>query len=260
MRAMGSNRRMRIGVVRIGAQQRGFTLLEVLIAISMTAIIGIGIWQMLSGVISAKKGVDRVSDEFSRMQQAIVILERDLAQIVFRPVRDEYGQAMPAVTTTTGPWGIEFTRAGWRNPLQNARSDLQRVAYELVNGTLRRHYWQVLDRAQDSQAREQNLLEGVTELSWRFLDHEREWQEQWPSNAQLQSLPINGAAEASLPLAVEVIVDHRRFGRIRRLVDLGTYNPAAVAEANANAGGGLGGSASAGGSSGGQNGGEAGPQ
>ena len=209
--------------------QQGFTLLEVLIAVTITAVIGIGVWQLLSGVISAKKGIDRVSDEFSRLQQAVVILERDLAQIVFRPVRDAYGEPLPAVTTRTQPWAIEFTRNGWRNPLQAARSDLQRVAYEWVDEQLRRNYWQVLDRAQDSLPREQLLLEDVTELALRFLDHNLEWQEAWPSDAQLQGLPINGGAQVALPRAVELLIEHRRFGRIRRLIDLGAFNPGQLA-------------------------------
>lgn len=192
---------------------------------TITAVIGIGVSQLLSGVIRAKEGIDRVSDEFSRLQQAVVILERDLAQILFRPVRDEYGEALPAVSTRTQPWAIEFTRTGWRNPLLAARSDLQRVAYELVDGELRRHYWQVLDRAQDAVPRQQKLLDGVTELSWRFLDQNREWQEAWPSDTQLQGLPVNGGAQVPLPLGVEMIIDHRRFGQIRRLVDLGTFIP-----------------------------------
>lgn len=208
-----------------GSRQAGFTLLEVLIAVTVTAVIGIGVWQLLSGVISAKNGIDRVSDEFSRMQQAVVIMERDLAQILFRPVRDAYGEPLAAVTSRSEPWTIEFTRSGWRNPLQEARSDLQRVAYELVDGQLRRHYWQVLDRAQDTESREQAMLENVTALDWRFLDQEREWQEAWPSDTQLQGLPLNGGAQVPLPLAVEFVIEHQRFGRIRRLVDLGNYNP-----------------------------------
>ena len=213
--------------------QAGFTLLEVLIAVTITAVIGIGVWQLLSGVISAKEGIDRVSGEFSRLQQAVVIVERDLAQIVFRPVRDAYGEALPAVTSRTDPWAIEFTRTGWRNPLQEVRSNLQRVAYEVVDETLRRNYWQVLDRAQDTGPREQELLQDVTGLSWRFLDNNREWQPDWPSDTQLQGLPINGGAQVPLPLAIELIIEHRRFGRIRRLVDLGAFDPSLMRQERA---------------------------
>lgn len=217
--------RQQVGVAADCQRQGGFTLLEVLIAVTITAVIGIGVWQLLAGVISAKNGIDRVSGEFSRMQQAVVILERDLAQVLFRPVRDAYGEPLPAVTTRSDHWAIEFTRAGWRNPLQSVRSDLQRVAYEVVDETLRRHYWQVLDRAQDTEPRQQELLPGVTRLSWRFLDQNRDWQPDWPSDGQLQALPINGGAQVPLPLAIEVVIEHRRFGQIRRLVDLGSFDP-----------------------------------
>lgn len=211
--------------IQLPARHSGFTLLEVLIAVTITAVIGIGVWQLLASVISAKQGIDRVSGEFSRMQQAVVIMERDLAQMVFRPIRDAYGEALPAVSSRIQPWAIEFTRTGWRNPLQVARSDLQRVAYEVVDGELRRHYWQVLDRAQDTLTREQAMLTNVTALNWRFLDQERQWQQAWPADAQLQGLPINGGAEVGRPLAVELVIEHRRFGRIRRLIDLGSFDP-----------------------------------
>lgn len=209
--------------------QAGFTLLEVLIAVTLTALIGVGVSQLLSSVIDAKNGIDRVSEEFTRMQRTVVILERDLAQIVFRPVRDPYGEPVPAVTSRNDPLAIELTRTGWRNPLQAARSDLQRVAYEVVDETLVRYYWDVLDRAQDTIPREQELLEDVIELRWRFLNHDREWSDDWPSDTQMQSMTPESAGQLPLPLAVEFEINHQRFGRIRRLIDLGDFDPEAYA-------------------------------
>ncbi|QCF26074.1 type II secretion system minor pseudopilin GspJ [Hydrocarboniclastica marina] len=209
--------------------QGGFTLLEVLIAVTLTALIGVGVSQLLSSVIDAKNGIDRVSEEFTRMQRAVVVMERDLAQAVLRPVRDAYGEPMPSLTSRAEPLAIEFTRTGWRNPLRAARSDLQRVAYEVIDDRLVRYYWDVLDRAQDTLPREQELLDGVTELSWRFLNHKREWSDGWPSDTQMQNMGPDNADEIPLPLAVEFEINHQRFGRITRLIDLGDFDYEAFA-------------------------------
>ena len=85
---------------------------------------------------------------------------------VERPVRDELGDNRG--TFLAG-------RGGWRNPLGQARSRLQRVRWSLSGETLERRYWLVLDRAQDSKPRVQQVLDGVTALSWRFLDKEHNW-------------------------------------------------------------------------------------
>ncbi|HTN34004.1 MAG TPA: prepilin-type N-terminal cleavage/methylation domain-containing protein, partial [Marinobacter sp.] len=45
-------------------RQTGFTLMEVLIAVTITAVIGVGVWQVLSGVINSRDRVDDVADEF----------------------------------------------------------------------------------------------------------------------------------------------------------------------------------------------------
>jgi general secretion pathway protein J len=70
----------------------------------------------------------------------------------------------------------------------------------------------VLDQAQDSQPRVQQALDGVQRFELRFLDEEGRWLQDWP--------PANSSADEALtqlPRAVELVVEHRHYGELRRL-------------------------------------------
>jgi general secretion pathway protein J len=107
------------------AGQRGFTLMEMLIAIAITAVIGLGVWQVLNGVITARDRVNEVAGEFAALQRTMLLFERDMNQIINRPARDFFGDVQPALTSLSEPFNLLFTRQGWRNPLGQRRSDLQ---------------------------------------------------------------------------------------------------------------------------------------
>ena len=145
-------------------QYRGFTLLEVLIAMSIFAIIGLASYRVLNVVILSQSQVSVHDEKIRTLERAMHIISADFEQLANRPVRDNYADTLAALIAPHDNYAIEFTRQGWRNPLQLPRSQLQRVAYELGSiandsdeaGThLLRHYWTVLDRAQDSEPRTQ---------------------------------------------------------------------------------------------------------
>lgn len=211
-------------MVRAGvARQRGFTLLEVLIAIGITALIGIGIWEVMSGVINSRNGVDRVSSQFEQLQKTVLLIERDVFQVVNRPIRDAYGDAQFAITSRDDPYALELTRQGWRNPLNDPRSELQRVAYSLDGTTLHRWQWQVLDRAQDSQPLDQVLLKDVDQLQVKFLDSNNQWVDAWPEQ-QVVDQQNPDPAIVPMPRAIEVSFDQKQFGHISRIFVLPNFD------------------------------------
>jgi general secretion pathway protein J len=199
-----------------GNHQRGFTLMEVLIAVSITAVIGLGVWQVTSGVIMSRDRVNEVAGEFEGLQKTFLLLERDLRQVLNRPVRNIYGDYEPALTSQGEEFELMVTHQGWRNPLGKQRSELQRSAWEYTGDEVRRRYWIMVDQAQEEDSRDQLLLSGVTELNVRFMDENRTWQDSWPPpNQNIPGGP--GAPLIPLPMAVEVTLDHDRFGEVSRL-------------------------------------------
>lgn len=205
-------------------QQRGFTLLEVLIAVTITAVIGLGVWQVLNGVITARDRVNEVAAEFEGLQQAFLLMERDISQIVNRPVRDVYGDFEPALTNQGEEFDLKLTRQGWRNPRGTRRSNLQRAAYEYTGRELRRRYWVSLDQGQEDNSRDQVLLEDVLAFEVRFMDSERNWVDQWPTNEALANLNPGSRPDIPLPLGIEVTLEHERFGELNRVFVLPGFN------------------------------------
>ncbi|PYC20235.1 type II secretion system protein GspJ [Aquipseudomonas alcaligenes] len=194
-------------------RQRGFTLLEVLIAIAIFALLAMATYRMLDSVLQTDRGQRQQEQRLRELTRAMAAFERDLLQVRLRPVRDPLSDLLPALRGSSGrDTQLEFTRSGWRNPLGQPRATLQRVRWQLEGERWQRAYWTVLDQAQDSQPRVQQALDGVRRFDLRFLDQEGRWLQDWP--------PANSAADEALtqlPRAVELVVEHRHYGELRRV-------------------------------------------
>ncbi|MEE3117930.1 MAG: type II secretion system minor pseudopilin GspJ [Pseudomonadota bacterium] len=196
--------------------QRGFTLMEVLIAVTITAVIGLGVWQVVGSIVTARDRVNELAEDFDGLQRAMVLLERDLMQIVNRPARDVYGDFQAALTSREEDFALILTRQGWRNPLGTRRSGLQRVAWEYTGDELRRRYWPMVDQGQEDDSRDILLLEQVLEFEVRFLNDRRAWEPEWPTDEMLASLNPGSRPDLPLPMGIEVTLEHERFGELVR--------------------------------------------
>lgn len=191
---------------------RGFTLLEVLIALSIFALIGLGTNQVLSTIINTRDVTEFQTEQFIKLQRALSVIERDLNQLTNRPIRDELGDPLDALLVGSNLYNLEFTRLGWRNPIAAPRSNLQRVAYQLLEGELLRHYWLVLDRAEDSLPVTQKILTGVEDFRITALSADGETTYLWPVDED--------QAGFELPTALELFVSIEGIGEIRKVVNL----------------------------------------
>ena len=110
---------------------------------------------------------------------------------------------------------VDLTRTGWSNTAGQQRSTLQRVSYGLVDDVVKRSYQTSLDSVQGSKPVVQDLFTGVKAIQLRYLDSNQTWQSQWP--------PPTLAPPDSLwtrPVAVELIIEFKDWGRIRRLIEV----------------------------------------
>jgi len=186
----------------------GFTLLELLVSLSIFALIGVMAYGGLQSVMIQQSRTGEASQRLADLQKAYRIMRRDLEQIVVRKIRNEFGDTVDELVGGSGFTGVEFSRAGHPNPAGFLRSDLQRVAYVPDQDTLLRQTWRVLDRAQDSKPDEQVLVENISRFSMRFLNAANDWLESWPP-------PLGASATTEgLPQAVEVELELDNFGVI----------------------------------------------
>ena len=110
---------------------------------------------------------------------------------------------------------LDLTRAGWSNTAGQQRSTLQRVSYGLVDDVLKRSYQVHLDNVQGTIPVVQDLFTGVKAIQMRYLDSNQTWQSQWPPPGMP---PTEG--QWTRPVAVELIIEFKDWGRIRRLIEV----------------------------------------
>lgn len=192
-------------------RSRGFTLIEMLVVFGIFAILGVMSSRIVSQVIDNQRVLRERGDRLAEVQRAMQIIQRDLLQIVYRPVRDQLGDPLePMVIGADGL--IEFTRIGWRNPLGLRRSEVQRVAYVTRDGDLFRAYWNVLDRTPDSEPVLQSLLHDVERIEFFALDVSGNEHNFWPL-AQGGVPPSPDAQLAGIVLRLDV----PPFGSVERV-------------------------------------------
>jgi len=204
------------GVATTGSTLRGFTLIEVMVAMFLLAIIGTAGFTMLQQITKARTRIEVQSDRLTELQRTFYWLAEDITQITDRPVRSAVDSILPAFQfNLQGSSLFDFTRAGWSNPAADIlppRSTLQRVSYSLEDDRLIRSYWYHLDSLSEEPDKRRQLLKDVEELTVRFLDGEGGWQDQWP--------PLNIEGDAGLPRALEFTFILGDLGSVVRVFGL----------------------------------------
>jgi len=201
--------------------QPGFTLLELLVALAVFAILSVVAYGGLRSVLFTEAAIEAEAQRLAQVQMAFHLLEQDITQTVSRSIRDEFGQRQAALVSG----GLQddlftLTRTGWDNPLNRPRAGLQRLSYRWEDNQLYRVQWDVLDRVGLAEPREMLLLDRIDEVQIRFLDQDDRWQTVWP--------PSTNNAETDLdllPRAVELEVLLQDWGAITRLVVLPDSQP-----------------------------------
>jgi general secretion pathway protein J len=200
--------------------QRGFTLVEILVASAIAAILATMAFTAMSQAMQNRERVREAQARVVALQYTIRTLVQDFSQLAPRPVRMRVGEGYEAAVEARRDTysQVVLTRAGWGNPAGVQRSSLQRVRYELRDGTLYRDYWLVLDAQPDPAPLPRALLTGVTGFSLRYMNDGRQWQDTWP--------PPQQGDEGELrflrwrPIAVEVILELEDWGAIRRVIEV----------------------------------------
>lgn len=174
---------------------KGFTLVELLLAMLIFAMLGLASSFVLNQMLVSDERSNERRQSLQDTQYALLMIERDVRQMVARPLR-----AQPAETrniyvlsegrvTDSDADGLGFVRAGWSNP--NAmlpRSTLQPVLYRLRDGVLERVSSDYVDDV-SGRPQVQALLDGVEDFRVRFL-HQGEDYIEWRTPDALPEVVI----------------------------------------------------------------------
>jgi general secretion pathway protein J len=196
--------------------KQGFTLLELLVVIAIFGVFAAMAYGGLNYVLKQRRSIETRLEETARWQKAFVRLRSDAQFFSPRPIRDSFGQVLPALQYQTFENRPEWSHAGWLNPLGQNRSDIERVAYRFEDQKLWRDSWRSLDRGNEAKPASLLLLDKVDRVAWRFLDVQNQWQTQWPPSLSTTGSAVTNS-ESSAPKAIEITLESETWGKVRWL-------------------------------------------
>jgi general secretion pathway protein J len=196
----------------ISGRPAGFTLIEMLVALAITAVVAVMAYGGLRSALEARDVLQAQERRLTQVQILFQLLSRDLRHLQPRPVTNEFEEFEPALRSEFGvPERLRLTRNGWQNFADAPRSSLQRVVWRVEDDRLLRGYWPVLDRSGELPLIERTVIDEVLDLRLRFLDlgsGAPRWLDAWP--------PQDRGLD-DLPAAVEVTLELEGTGRLQRV-------------------------------------------
>lgn len=172
-------------------QQRGFTLLELMVAMAIFAMLAVAGWQVFDSVNRARERAQFHADNLAVLQYAYLQLQQDMGQII--PYQSSTMQDARAQDTRTQDISVanssnessqdnviepepfmsldgervSFVRFADPDPRYQTSTSMQHVEYIFADERLIRRQYTSLATGPDSVSLDSVLLEGVTAARWQ---------------------------------------------------------------------------------------------
>lgn len=212
-----------------------------MVAIAIFSLIGVGCYNVLHGLLTARSSIDKKSEYIREISIALNTIDSDMTQISSRKVVDSNDKIAAAVVMKKNEKTLEFSRYGSRNPKIDRRAEVIRVQYALVSGSdldeigidmaddpeksssendsdgyLVRKVYPVLDGASDdADVSAKIIMSGVTDFEVEFYNEKSKWVKEWPPE------PTQTAgSNQGVPYAVKIKMITQQFGTLERVVSI----------------------------------------
>lgn len=157
--------------------QAGFTLVEMLVALSIFAAIAAMGVSMLRSSIDTQDAVQGRLKTMGGINRLRAVMANDLAQALQRPTRGPAGEGVPAFIGS--PAGFAFVHGGATALDGGPRPNIERVGYALTGGEWRRAVQPMLDGSAFGEG--DRLVGEVAGVAVRYRDDGGNWTESWTS-------------------------------------------------------------------------------
>ncbi len=189
-------------------KHQGFTLLEILIALSVFVILATITSTAMHQAFETRARVNKGADRLSSLQIAMTLLQRDTEQATTRAIRSNEMRLFPAFTGQTHY--LELTRHGIANPnSKEKRSTLQRVAFLCHGKQLLRRSWDSLDPINRKHYEDKVLLDELLKCQFAYLNHNLQVLPEWRENALKQN-----QRQEPLPKAIQLKITLNDWGKM----------------------------------------------
>lgn len=187
---------------------RGFTLLELLLAMAIFSMISLAGFTIFNAVLGSEEHSREKLTRLNQLQTTFLLMERDFTQLARRPLRGQEGEStgnfiyLGENQFSEQQSAITFARQGWTNPgLALPRSDMQQVSYRVKEKKLERLHFNFVDPAAGEEPKVRELIDNINELTFEFF-YDKKWHQEMP--------------DGKVPGGIAVILTADDIGEIRR--------------------------------------------
>lgn len=178
----------------------GFTLVELLVAIIIFAIIAVISYRTISSLVITKDVVKESLDKWGGVSQVMSRFETARNRIIPLPVRDTDGNLLPALIGKTKLEGsydsqLELTMSGTIGDEIMGSTPPKRIGFRYAGNTVYLVTWPVLNRVITTKPEIDILLTNVTYFSVSYLYQDKQWRDTWP---------LSASDSGSLPVAIQM--------------------------------------------------------
>jgi general secretion pathway protein J len=196
-------------------RSRGFTLVEVMVALLIASIVALLSYRGLDALARADRHLEDAAERWLRVHRFIVAFETDVRMAVARGGRDAGGtERAPLIGQPTAglPFAAQLALMRPNDPTVNAALPVQRAAYRFAEGRIDLLLWPAADLPPYGEPQRITVLDGVSEFSLRFIGTDGVWRDTWPAD---------GPGAVILPRAIELrlhMQDPAYGGPLRRVI------------------------------------------
>jgi general secretion pathway protein J len=177
-------------------RRAGFTLIEVLIALAILALVSTLAYRAVASLTESEARLAAEGVYWRNLDAFFARLEADARAAVGRDARTG-ARTEPAWVGSVSDGGdaeLRFSRAGPEFTVESG-SGGQRIGYRLRDGAVEVMYWPYLDQPATVAPQPYALVSGVTRFRVSYLDAQGLWRDRWPV-----------LGEAAIPRALKVNV------------------------------------------------------
>lgn len=190
------------------ASSQGFTLVEMMVALTIFALLAAGGVSLLRSSVDTQGAVADRLGAIDAQQRVVALFASDVGQAIARPL-DGIGEdrRLPFEGTTTS---MSMMRAGWANIDRRARSTLQRVEWKSGGGGIVRVAHLFLDGSDPGQAALMMRDGATAHFRYRLVDGR--WVESFrstPKELMPVAVELTAAPKDGPPLTIVVALPPR---------------------------------------------------